>query len=123
MAVEDGAVLGVLLSKLQATSEKSGCAASSKSIGDVLKLYESIRKRRSQDNVDGALHNGYYYHLPDGEEQEKRDQELEAVAKENWKGRCSFNWGDAEYQQRLLGFDVLTDAEERITQWLEAKGA
>lgn len=123
MAVEDGAVLGVLLGSLQAASEKSGYAANPSLIANVLKLYESIRKRRSQDNVDGALHNGYYYHLPDGEEQEKRDRELEILASQGWKGKCSFNWGDAEYQQKLLGFDVLKDAEDRFTQWWETRDA
>lgn len=123
MAVEDGAVLGVLLGNLQSNSDKSGSVANANDIADVLKLYESIRKRRSQDNVDGALHNGYYYHLPDGEEQEKRDRDLEVVARQDWRGKCSFNWGDAEYQQTLLGFDVLGDAEEKFSQWWTARQA
>lgn len=123
MAVEDGAVLGVLLGNLQTASENPGSPARHSSIADILKLYESIRKRRSQDNVDGSLHSGYYYHLPDGEEQEKRDRELEIVASEGCKGKCSFHWGDAEYQQKLLGFDVLKDAEERFRRWWETREA
>lgn len=117
MAVEDGAVLGLLLGNLQSISNKMGIKVDQDTIADALVLYETIRKERSKDNIVGSMHTGYFYHLPDGEEQRNRDRELAELASNQWQGSCSFNWGDASYQRKLLGFDVLGNAKAKTVDW------
>ncbi|KAB5576330.1 putative salicylate hydroxylase, partial [Coniochaeta sp. 2T2.1] len=120
MAVEDGAILGRLLDKLQDAGLPSDQAEKNACLSDLFRLYEKIRKRRTEVNVAGAVQTRHYYHLADGVEQQKRDAELAGLAATKWQGGCSFNWGDAEYQKSLLGFDVLVDTERKFDVWWEA---
>jgi salicylate hydroxylase len=121
MAVEDGAILGILLSKLIATEIPWDTTARNALLRDLFLLYEGLRKKRTATNVEGAVHTRHYYHLHDGEEQRDRDQQLAKLASTKWQGRCSFNWGDAQYQKSLLGFDVLADAASRYDEWYRAR--
>lgn len=114
MAVEDGAVLGLLLGKFRRADMASGQVDENTPLTRVLRMYESLRKKRTEVNVAGAVHTRYFYHLPDGPEQKKRDEELAGLPGVQWQGSCSFNWGDAQYQKSLLGFDALVDAERRF---------
>ena len=117
MAVEDGAILGLLLDKLQRAGAPSGQMERNARLASLLQLYENLRKQRTEVNVAGAVDTRHYYHLADGDEQRSRDRELSKLSSEEWQGNCSFNWGDAQYQQDLLGFNVLADAEERFDEW------
>jgi salicylate hydroxylase len=122
MAVEDGAILGILLSKLLTAEKLSSDATKRNEIfGDLFGLYEGLRKKRTATNVEGAVHTRHYYHLADGEEQKDRDRQLAGLPSTKWQGRCSFNWGDAQYQKSLLGFDVLVDAANRFDEWHKAR--
>ncbi|KAI1479277.1 putative salicylate hydroxylase [Daldinia eschscholtzii] len=118
MAVEDGAVIGLLLEKFQNAGIPSDQVEKNKKLESLLRLYEDLRKERTEVNVAGAVDTRHYYHLADGPEQEARDKELATIPSTKWKGQCSFNWGDAEYQRSLLGFDVLADTERRFDEWL-----
>jgi salicylate hydroxylase len=119
MAVEDGAVIGFLLGRLQSNpalwSEESGKDA----ITTTLKLYEKLRKQRTTVNVLGAVQARVFYHLPDGSEQLERDRLLSELPESRWESRSKWNWGDAEYQQALLGFDTLADAAEHSNKLFE----
>ncbi|KAK0755828.1 hypothetical protein N5P37_011609, partial [Trichoderma harzianum] len=119
MAVEDGAVIGFLLGRLQGNpvlwSEESGKDA----ITTTLKLYEKLRKQRTTVNVLGAVQARVFYHLPDGSEQLERDRLLSELPESRWESRSKWNWGDAEYQQALLGFDTLADAAEHSHKLFE----
>jgi salicylate hydroxylase len=117
MAVEDGQILGSLLSRLQDKGVPSSQASKNDLLSSIFRLYESIRKRRTEVNVAGAVQTRHYYHLADGSEQKARDAELAGLAATKWQGKCSFNWGDAEYQRSLLGFDVLEDTEVKFDEW------
>ena len=119
MAVEDGAILGLLLGRFQNNTSSIGHAEKDRLLSSLLNLYEGLRKERTTVNVQGAVHTRHYYHLADGEKQQARDAELGALPSSGWKGQCSFNWGDVEYQRSLLGFDVLADAETRYDEWWE----
>jgi salicylate hydroxylase len=121
MAVEDGAILGRLLDRLQDTGLSANQVEKNACLADLLRLYETIRKQRTERNVAGAVHTRHYYSLPDGEEQQQRDKELAGLPSTRWQGRCSFNWGDAEYQRSLLGFDVLIDTEQKFDDWWRSK--
>ncbi|SPO04339.1 related to salicylate hydroxylase [Cephalotrichum gorgonifer] len=120
MAVEDGAILGLLLEKFQGAEMPSNQTEKNARLASLLRLYEDLRKKRTVVNVAGAVHTRHFYHLADGPEQRERDRELAGLPLEKWQGSCSFNWGDAQYQKSLLGFDVLADAGRRFDEWLVA---
>lgn len=122
MAVEDGAVLGSLLANLQSAGLPSDPKKKTTQLAGLFRLYEELRKNRTEVNVAGAVHTRHYYHLADGDEQMERDGELASLAASQWQGSCSFNWGDAEYQRSLLGFDVLPDAQSRFDEWSSTLG-
>lgn len=107
-------MLGLLLDKLQAAGVWEDPKESCRQINGMLRFYEELRKTRTKTNVAGAVSTRNYYHLYDGEEQRKRDAEVEGLPSSGWQGSCSFNWGDADYQRALLGFDVLKDAEDQL---------
>lgn len=111
MAVEDGAVLGQLLTTAQSRRTLPNSATELRAmITDILSLYETLRKERTETNVLGAVQSRDFYHLCDGSKQMERDQILSKLPESQWMGYCKWNWGDATYQQSLLGFDVLSEA-------------
>ncbi|KIW98290.1 uncharacterized protein Z519_01874 [Cladophialophora bantiana CBS 173.52] len=114
MAAEDGLVLGLLLGRLQASDripgqEKRAC------INSVLRLFESLRKKRTTVNVKGAVANRYMYHMHDGPEQEARDRELSEV---DWQKPSRWGWADMNYQRKMLGFDSVADTNRAFEVWL-----
>lgn len=116
MAVEDGAVLGLLLGRLnQATGR---CSGPESLVPEVLKLYETLRKSRITTNVAGAVSNQYWYHRSDGPEQEERDQLLAAAGK---GVKSKWNLTDEDYQMDLLGFDVIKDSEDAFDRWVQKR--
>lgn len=117
MAVEDGVILGSLLDMFQNNIVYSDAREKNARLTSLLRLYEDLRKKRTEVNVAGAVETRHYYHLSDGAEQEERDAELAGLADGQWQKSCSFNWGDAPYQKSLLGFDVVADAERRFNEW------
>lgn len=119
MAVEDGAILGSLLTKWQELPTSSGLdqAETNKQLASLLRFYQELRQKRTEVNVAGAVGTRHYYHLVDGKDQEERDKFLAALMRTQWQGPCPFNWADAEYQRSLLGFDVCADAEQRFEKW------
>lgn len=117
MAVEDGATLGMLLSDYNAQGMVKDQHERNQQITRLLQFYENVRKSRAEIIVAGATHTRHYYHLPDGVEQNMRDDELAKLPENDWNGPCSFNWGDAAYQRDLLGFDVASQLSERMKSW------
>ena len=120
MAVEDGAVLGYLLSQVVSRSSENPSAASEDHIPAVLGLYEKLRKSRTTVNVLGAVTNRRYFHLHDGHEQQERDAALVNI---DWfHGQANWKWIDSRYQADLLGFDALKDAECAFNHWWTVPG-
>ncbi|XWX01650.1 hypothetical protein V2A60_009678 [Cordyceps javanica] len=117
MAVEDGATLGALLSRYNATKIAQDQCQQNQQISRLLHLYQDLRKSRAEILVAGATDTRHYYHLPDGSAQEKRDEELAKLSGMSWNGPCVFNWGDAEYQKNLLSFDAGAHAAEGMKDW------
>jgi len=117
MAVEDGAILGLLLAGLQKGGLTSTSEDKNAQLTSTFHLYEKLRKKRTETNVAGAVLTRQFYHLHDGEEQVERDRELSELPSSKWQGKCKWNWGDASYQKSLLGFDVLDDAESRFQEF------
>lgn len=117
MAVEDGAVIGMLLGELQQTDLIAHSGLRQQSIRAVLALYQQIRKSRTAVNVLGAVKARKFYHLPDGNWQKERDDIIFHLDHSDREASCKWNWGDTKYQKDLLGFDVLADAHEQFEKW------
>lgn len=113
MAVEDGAVLGMLLGLAE---EHLGKGTSATHLHQILLRFEALRKRRTAINVRGAIHHRWFYHLPDGEDQEIRDQTLKQV---DWNSLklSTYKWFSPDYQNQLLAHDVLQEARQEFENW------
>lgn len=122
MAVEDGAILGLLFGLLDTRLKQSGRRvpqATETLVPSILEIYERLRKHRTTVNVRGAVQARWFNHLPDGPEQEKRDIELSRV---DWSvPRASpYIWCDATYQKELLAHDLLGEARSTFETWWNA---
>ena len=115
MAIEDGLILGTLLGLLHGTDFITGDEKRGK-IHSILELFEGLRKQRTTLNVKGAIANRYMFHLPDGPEQEQRDEDLAEV---DWENPCRWQWADLGYQKKMLSFDLMSDTNKAFGVWAE----
>ncbi|KAJ7065478.1 hypothetical protein C8F01DRAFT_747108 [Mycena amicta] len=99
-AIEDGAVLGVILSKLTDAAD----------ISAALRVYERLRKSRTEFLVAQAAAAGSALHLADPEAQAVRDEAFRQVAN---GGPNPDKWLDREVQDFVYGFECVEDAEKR----------
>ena len=117
MAVEDGAILGSLLTQLNdfLSGQRLEAAERSVHINEVLKLYESAQRERTTTNVKGAINNRHFYHMPEGPEQMERD---DILANHTWTNETSkYLWCDMLYNRQMLDFDVLENARKAFKKW------
>lgn len=105
MAVEDGAVLGGLLGKLEHRSQ----------LGALLALYESLRKKRTTRIVLESTKQRDVFHLPNGKEQQDRDALMMADKREPGFPN---KWRDPELQRFMFGYDAFEEVE---TAWAQFK--
>ncbi|KAI9730283.1 MAG: hypothetical protein M1818_008186 [Claussenomyces sp. TS43310] len=101
-AIEDAAVLGVVLSKCP--------DAMPQSINKSLRVYYKVRKERTQTLVDLAAASGRTLHLGEGAAREERDKQFEAL--KTGKGVMPDKWVDAEVQKMIYGHDCMKVAAE-----------
>jgi salicylate hydroxylase len=102
-AIEDGAVLGVVLDpKRIADCEPS-------TITKALKIYEKVRKERAEALVELAAENGRSMHLGSGKAKEERDKIFAAL--KTGKGPVPDKWADADVQRMIYGVDITAEAE------------
>ncbi|KAL3468484.1 hypothetical protein BJX64DRAFT_246050 [Aspergillus heterothallicus] len=106
-AIEDGAVIAVVLSKLPSTD--------SESIHKALKAYEKVRKDRAYALVELAAASGRALHLGDGAAKAERDKQFAAL--KGGKGPVPDKWADADVQKEIYGFDCIKEAEERFEEY------
>ena len=106
-AIEDAAVLGVVLAKLPDRSPES--------VTKALKIYEDVRKERADWLVELAADNGREMHLGAGAAREERDRQLKA-ASEGKGGKVPDRWADADVQKTVYGFDCMKVAEDRAVE-------
>lgn len=101
MAVEDGACLGALFSRLTSPSQ----------IPDILTIFETIRKDRTTRIVKGSSHYQKIFHMHDGPLQQERDRQLVEYQAEPFEG-YPMKWRDPSFQPWLWGYDVESAVEE-----------
>ncbi|KAK5107450.1 hypothetical protein LTR62_001248 [Meristemomyces frigidus] len=105
-AIEDGAVLAVVLSKLPNPTPES--------ITKALQIYENLRMERAYSLVELAAASGRAMHLGEGAAKEERDRQFAALKQGGGKGPVPDKWADAEVQRRIYGTDVVKVAEEEF---------
>ena len=99
MAVEDGAVLGALMEKLEDKAQ----------LKDVLVIYEKLRKERTTRVVKGSTALREIFHLEDGERQYERDRQLLYEQPfEDFPNR----WADPVFQLWLFSYDAHAEVEK-----------
>jgi salicylate hydroxylase len=111
-AIEDAAVLGVVLAHLPS-------GAGPADITKALNQYEKVRKERAETLVELAAANGREMHLGEGAAKEERDRRFAAL--KEGKGPVPDKWADADIQKNVYGFDCVKVAEELVRA--EMKGA
>ncbi|KAJ7658385.1 hypothetical protein DFH06DRAFT_1408174 [Mycena polygramma] len=119
MAVEDAAVLGILLGYISQRGQ----------LGTLLHAYQEIRYTRTRETQLAALANHHIFHLEDGPAQQVRDDSMRAametaIARE--REECADEaegnanvWADRRKSQRQFGYD----AEAEAQRWLIENGA
>jgi salicylate hydroxylase len=106
-SLEDGAVLGGLLGHLRHKSQ----------LPQILKLYESLRKNRGEAIVRETFKQRHDFHLPDGEQQEKRDALFKSqLGKEEIDPDTAFpsRWTCPKVQPWLYGYDAVREVENAV---------
>ncbi|KAF2147692.1 FAD/NAD(P)-binding domain-containing protein [Myriangium duriaei CBS 260.36] len=106
-AIEDGAVLGEVLSRLPDKDPKS--------IHKALKVYETVRRDRAYTLVELAAASGRDLHLGSGEAQKARDALFKAGGKNPDK------WADADVQKEIYGFDCMKVAGDEFERLFSAQ--
>ncbi|KAH8923042.1 putative monooxygenase [Atractiella rhizophila] len=102
-AIEDGAAIGVCLSKISSKSD----------VHAALKVYQRIRKSRAEDLVETAAAAGRDLHkgLDDAKE---RDERFKKVA---GGGENPDRWADQKVQEKIYGHDVVAEAEKYFEEY------
>ena len=108
-AIEDAAVLGVVLSRIPDQSPES--------INKALRVYEKVRKERAETLVDLAAASGRAMHLGKGQAKEERDRAFAAL--KSGKGPVPDKWADADVQKLIYGFDCMKVAEDIFQEAFE----
>jgi salicylate hydroxylase len=118
MAIEDGAVLGNLLSRLSHISQ----------LRPLLNAYQDLRLPRTAAIQESSRLNQYIFHLPDGPEQRARDESMRKAMALELSGDLGAlrresdgnqnQWADRKKSDMLFGYDA--DAE--VDKWWAAHG-
>lgn len=96
-AVEDAAVLGVVLSCLPSGDPEA--------VNKALQVYMRLRKARAEHLVDLAASSGRALHLGEGAAREERDRQFAAL-KAGGKA-VPDKWADADVQEMVYGYDCM----------------
>jgi salicylate hydroxylase len=105
-AIEDAAVLGVVLSRCPESSPES--------INKSLRVYQELRKERAETLVELAAASGRALHLGEGAAKEERDKQFAALKEK--KGAVPDKWADADVQKQIYGHDCMKIAEESFDE-------
>lgn len=105
-AIEDAAVLAVVISKCPDTNPEN--------INKALKVYQEVRKERAETLVELAAASGRALHLGEGAAKAERDKQFAALKEK--KGAVPDKWADADVQKQIYGHDCAKVAEESFDE-------
>ncbi|KAI9249603.1 FAD dependent oxidoreductase domain-containing protein [Helicostylum pulchrum] len=111
-AIEDSATLGILLSNINSLEE----------IPSLLRLYERIRRPRTEIIQKGSFENCNRWHLPDGAEQRARDEAMsKADASRRFRTKVEgvkspLQWSDKDFQPWLYGHNAISVAKNVLKE-------
>ena len=104
-SLEDGAVLGYLLGKVSAEKKEE-------QLPKVAELYQKLRKERGETIQKETFKQRHDFHLPDGPEQEKRDELMLSMLGGELKADFPSRWTCPRVQRWLYGYDSYKEVEE-----------
>ncbi|KAI9640188.1 hypothetical protein NHQ30_011425 [Ciborinia camelliae] len=105
-SLEDGAVIGYLLGKINVASQRT-------QLHQAAKVYEKLRKGRGEAIARETWGQRESFHMRDGDEQLRRDEILEAGPMED--GGFPSRWQDFGGAQKwLYGYDAYIEAEREF---------
>lgn len=112
MAIEDGAVLGNLLSRISHISQ----------LGPLLQAYQDLRLPRTAAVQESSRLNQHIFHLPDGPEQRERDENMRKAMALELSGNVEVlrresvgnqnQWADKTKSDILFGYDADAEVEK-----------
>ena len=103
-SIEDGGVLGRLLEGIDSKEQ----------LRQRIKLYERVRKTRSEAIVRETFHQRDAFHMPDGPEQEERDRIFASQLGKQITCKFPSRWTCAEVQPWLYGYDAYKEADAAL---------
>lgn len=105
-ALEDGAVLGILLSKVSSAKKQT-------QLRKVSGMYQTLRRDRGAEIQRESERQRQAFHLPDGEGQRARDEIMLAALKSEKGPVAGFpsRWTCPRVQDFLYGYDAYAEAE------------
>jgi salicylate hydroxylase len=104
-SLEDGAVLGYLLGKVDA--RKKG-----EQLPKFAEMYQKLRKERGELIAKETFKQREDFHLPDGEKQEARDKLMLSMLGRELEADFPSRWTCPRVQRWLYGYDAYKEAEE-----------
>ena len=107
-SIEDGAALAECIAR----------ATDLATIPSALHAFEEIRRPRCEIIQAGSRSNGDIWHMQDGPEQQKRDQDMLATMTDRKSKRASSpnpnRWSDEKFQPWLFGYDTIAEVSLRV---------
>ncbi|KAI2634039.1 hypothetical protein GGS21DRAFT_519742 [Xylaria nigripes] len=103
-AMEDGAVLGLLLGSIKTRDQ----------LPKALRMYQELRKARGEAIVKETYDQRAAFHMPNGPEQEARDELFLSQLGKELKGPFPYRWTCPQVQPWLFGYDAYREVEEAV---------
>jgi salicylate hydroxylase len=103
-SIEDGGVLGRLLGSIESKLQ----------LPQAIKLYEQLRKARSEAIVRETFHQRNAFHMPDGPQQKERDEIFASQLGKEVTCKFPSRWTCAEVQPWLYGYDAYKEADAAL---------
>lgn len=105
-SIEDGYVLGGILSDLKSTDQLS----------TRLRLYERLRKSRGEAIANETFAQRADFHMCDGPEQEARDALMTSTLHKDITVKFPSRWQCPEVQPWLYGYDAVQEVESALNE-------
>jgi salicylate hydroxylase len=106
-SIEDGAVLGLLLSPEYFTSRDQ--------LPEMLQLFQHIRKARGEGIARETFKQRKDFHMRDGPEQEARDRLMVGMLEQGeLRGPFPSRWTCPDVQPWLYGYDAVKEVEDAV---------